>query len=110
MYKVNVVNSTATLSLPVSNYRKIYSYSEAKYSGNALFDGSDDFNNKSINNRLNPIIITSTNQSSYIAGQTVLLNVKISSNETNNFTDGKVVFKINGITLQNNTNNRIKNR
>ena len=109
VYKINVVNSTATLSLPVSNYRKIYSNSEAKYSGNALFNSSNDFNNERFNNRLNPIINTYTNQSSYIAGQNILLNVKLSSNETNNFTNGKAVFKINGITQKNTMNNRIKN-
>ena len=109
VYKVNVVNSTATLILPISTYRKIYSNSEAKYSGNALFNTSNYLNNNTINNRLNPIIKTSTNQTSYIAGQNVLLNVKLSSDEIKNFTNGKVVLKINGITQKNNLNNRIKN-
>lgn len=100
-YKVKVSNSKAELSLPLSEYRRLYSNSQAVYSGSAMYHSSRTFNNKAINLRLNPEIKIVTDKSSYEPGENVSMNIQLSHRETNNFTDGKVSLKINGVSLKN---------
>lgn len=101
--KVQVVNSQATLTLPTQQYRRVYTSSEAVYSGNSLFEQSRSKQNNTINTRITPTIRVTQNQSSYFIGQTAKIDVYLSSNLTNAF-NGIVIFKINGETIKNSNN------
>ncbi len=98
--KVQVVNSQATLTLPTQQYRRVYTSSEAVYSGSSLFEQSRSKQNNTINTRITPTIKLTQNQSSYFIGQTAKIDVYLSSNPTNAF-NGIVIFKINGETIKN---------
>lgn len=106
-YKVEVSDSKAVLSLPLKDYRRFYSNSMAVYSGSAMYSNSRTFNNHTINLRLDPEISVVSDKSSYTPGETVSLNVMISDKETNNFTDGKVSIKLNGVSLKD-ENNKVR--
>ena len=101
--KVNIVNSQAVLTLQTQQYRRVYTSSEAVYSGSSTFEQSRNTQNNTINTRITPTIKITRNQSSYFAGQSAKIDVYLSSNQTNNF-HGITLFKINGETIKNSKN------
>lgn len=107
VYKVNVYNSTATLTLPLANYRRIIYNQEAVYSGGNIYGYSRSFVNNTLNLRLNPMINVVANQSSYYPGDKIALTITLSDSETKNFDNGRVLFKLNGITLKDKNNNPV---
>lgn len=107
VYKVYVSDSTAILSLPISDYRRILFNQEAVYSGSNLFRNSRTFVNKTMNLRLNPKMNVKTDQSTYYAGDKITFMITISDKETNNFNNGRVLFKLNGVTLKDKNNNPV---
>ncbi|WP_323735722.1 Ig-like domain repeat protein [Methanosphaera sp. ISO3-F5] len=98
--KVDVRDSKAVLALPISEHRRVYSNAEAVYSGSALYSKSRTLNDNTLNFKLNPRISVTANQSSYYPGENIGLKITILSDETNNFNNGKVAIKVNGVTLK----------
>jgi len=98
--KIYVHNSSAVLNLSTDQYRKVYWGSEAVYSGSSTFNASRSTQNISINTRITPEIKVTTDKKEYNPGDTVKLNITLSSSQANIFS-GIIIFKINGETLRN---------
>lgn len=105
-YKVYVKDSTAVLTLPITQYRKVYCSSEAVYAGSSTFNASRYTNNNTLNTRINPTIKVTLNQSYYYGGEKVRLTITLSSKEQEKFS-GIVIFKINGQTHRDSNNNTL---
>ena len=97
--KVYVYNSSAVLNLSTDKYRKVYWGSEAVYSGSSTFNASRSTQNISINTRITPTIKVSADKKEYKPGDTVKLNISLSSSQADIFS-GIIIFKINGETLR----------
>ncbi|RAP50729.1 MAG: hypothetical protein BZ136_00765 [Methanosphaera sp. rholeuAM74] len=105
-YKVDVVNSQATLNLSLDDYRGIYYNSQAVYSGSSVFNSSRANYNTTVNTRITPTINVTLNQSSYYGGDRVKLTITLNSSQTKTF-NGIVIFKINGQTHKDANNNTL---